>query len=1318
MIATRPSTKKVRARSLIKRSLMPLQQFKSTSTTGYLGHYGDFTYDERRSDSCKRYSSDKVSCFSSSCITLQVVSPLCRASTFNKVHHTYVNTLKYVLRYNTFRKWAKSYHGNVRNSLGEEIANVWYTKQRYGMALKALARAVRNRRIQQAKCKADTFALKVILSRWRAIAKHGAAKRSDNATALIFYQTSLAARALLAFKSSLQRRKNCKRYLYRLVDVIEKCIRDKGITPLRQYVTQSRRLDDCAAKIAHSCDINAKNVAFGALHFIYRCHVASCQLESLCFSFVLRNGWERTISRYRNAVEAVLCYKRAIITAAGRLTKCIHNCHKRASFAALLDNSSRFAEELMKQHYVEDFCRRILLQRVFFAWAEYTDHRKKRADMKLVADLNYREVLLCRSYDFMRSAYIRRIERFNGVLSEFETCQKLRHERMYFRAFASAVQRCRCLRLNQVLQRLDNVLMKSLARKLYLIAQIGNVHLDMTDNSRTALLNTFRNMLFRQKQDGEGLFDCFKETVLFDNILLVLSLPLRSECIIFLHFLSGLKTRAIELMAEWGTDFDDIIVRICQLLTHADLAYLNSTYAYQLYIIRLRGFPSLCANDEAIKARHSSECEISPLAKYEEEYGALSLTMRSHRHQNQIGAIWQPESVTDGTYLNHLDSNASSRYWRVIPEWTVTLLQRLTLTKVFGIRAPNMQFTFSSIRCTAFDLMCYGMPLWRLINTMLIIKRYSSAFKAWRKHSAENIRKCEKLTEQRNAIEGLFNMSLRLTCFTRWLSVARISREQKTAELNQRCDTFVSFLSSLVCRSVSIVFMRLHLRCMMSTHTVRERWRYIRSLYKVVVVSCREVDACTEISAFRSYAVARKQFNNWRMHTQWRIRVTAQACAFYRDLYMRKGWEAIEHAALERFNRRQHLELTVKDGISRWRLHYALDAWHKTTRCQQAVLSLKPRIRLLLKGCFNHWNWYARNEARLAGCVEAIQRSYDTCRLKVVFDNMLRHFHRCTAIASLESRVHDTRTKRCINLIFSTWRQFSERRNSVAVVCDEIRKLHHAMIRERVFTIMHQVTELKRNDLYNLKRRSYRIMVISAACSKIAKMIDRYWDMREEEACREFFELQRIMRKTEVGCGEIVSEQRRLYAALVALSTLRETRVTVGLRALLENANYNIRIKLTQKKSTSGVLFRVFRCWRRCAVYRVRASLPGGPNCTPPSLQTSMNEEIEFSTTSDILVQDAMATYCLALTYFKHWRNMALVLPEVDTATVVDEFRTYRRVMDGLYLLKLHAFTTLWYRTCKARLQILGDSIEDRLKWLTFCRWKAVAQQNSVTQHN
>ncbi|GFE55448.1 TMV resistance N-like, putative [Babesia ovis] len=1383
------------------------RRFNSTTTTEYAGKYHAYGNGRRLDGARESYADDQDASDESHESDLNITN----AKTKSK-------KLKNVVRYDSFKKWAKSYHGSVRNSISEEIANLCYTKYRYGMALKALTGAVTNRRIKQAKRDSDSFALKVILRRWNAIAKNSVTNRYDNASVSIFYQTSLSTRALRAFKMSIEYRKNYKLYINRLVEIMEKIIVDNGLGPLRQYARQSNRLDDCEAKISRGRKTKAKDMAFNALYSLYRCRLASNQCETLCRYFVLRQGWEHIYSRYRNAVEkeasiqdavlrdsastaftywhsatkekqatqyhnfmlkyktfcalrrrvedshevpsesptsdisdsnvvlnrqypgriqAVLCHKRAIIRAAGRLTKCLQKVHKRMLLMALMENSVMVAEDMLKQKRVANISNCRILNLVFQAWGNYTKIRRKKNNMKLMADLNYRGFLLSSSYQFIRNAYVEKIELFNGALFQFKMEQKLRHQHFYFVAFVSAVHRSRSLQSKHgaiedlrnshskraVMQRFEDLLVKSLAQKLTCVSKIGHMDLVMTGSNGSTMVHALRNLIFHKDSNTKDVLNCFKDKVLLENILMVLTMPLRSECVVFLHFISGLKTRASELMDAWGMRFDDVVVRLCHLLTSEDMLDMHSKYAYQLYVMRLQGFPQLDLGNKSDNKINNSN-EISTIIHHKADDVTLDSRVNSLDWSEQkVDDEWEGQSEVSS--LEDVEAiSGRNTDLHGIPEWAVSLLQRLSLMKLFGLSYMKLQRHIASNASTALDLLCSGLPLWRLIHGTIITKRQATAFKVWRKSTSEKVRHREKLSEAHDAIKGLFDVSIALACFTHWVDLSRSRSEQKAIDLNQRLDKFVSFLSTLVYRSVSIVFMRLHLKFIMATYSGIERWHYVRTLSKAVAVSCRDVDAFSEIGEFHWYAVTRKQFNNWRMHTQWHIEVTRQAQAFYRDLFLRKGWNAIEAVYTIRKDAHNQLERSVKDGLKQWRLNSVVDNWYKTTRCQQAVSSLKPPKHVIVRSCFRHWKSYVSNEIRLANRGNVIKQGYDTCIIKIVFSGMVLHVNKSRALQSVQMRVIYTTSKQYMDLTFTAWRQLSKRNSELLAVGYEIKQRNDTISKEHIFSAMYQFTMLKRANDHYAKDRLFRLMLISAFSAKLSRVIDNHWTRTQESTCREFFEIQRAMRNSEEYYRDIMSSKGGLYQALTALSTLKESRVTAGINALQDNVKHKTQFKAAQNLCSLGVIKRVFGCWRRCTLYRIRATLAYGHSAERSQLASDagglrVNQQVEVSSSwLKLLSEDAMGSYCLVLTCFKHWRNTTIVLPDVEAGSLIEDFTAYNRVMDGIYLLRIHAFSSLWRRTCKARLKMLVSSFEDKLKLLMFHQWRAIAQQNAASDYD
>ncbi|GIX64781.1 flagellar hook protein FlgE [Babesia caballi] len=1418
MITIHQSPRNTQKPRLVTKGSIALQQCKSAATTASIEtREGNCCVHERFDAACQRNSLDQVRSRCRGLTTPQVAYTTCRTLSLESTQPTPRSALKHVLRHNTFRNWAKSYHGSVRNSVGHELANVCYTKHRSEMTLKALACAVRSRRIQQAKLEADAFALDVVLRRWCAMAARAATERHNRASASIFYQTSLASRTLRAFKVCLQLQRSCKRAAHRLVELMEKCLVETVLAPLRQHARRQRSLDACAADIAHDRNVNTLKVAFDALHHVYRCRVASETLEPQCRRFLLQQAWKRIRSRHLEFVEkearleqgilrekastafdcwhtatktkqasqyyafmlkyktfnafrnnaegragestpsatsdppesglpmmdphqgritAALCHKRGVITAAGLVAKCLHIGYKRASLRALMDNAKRVARELLRQQSATDVHNKQLMKRALMAWGQYRESRRKKQSLYTSADLNYKCYLISHFFDALRESYLGKLQEFNAALRQFKSRQETLRKRLYLRAFAYAVERSRTLRVAQksledlhesqsrlsVLQRLDAISANALVRKLNCVSRIAGLNLHLSHSDGPGLLSAFRDMSFHDRDEERGLFNALRDKALSPNVLMLLTLPLRSECVVFLHYLSGLKTHALGLMKTLGMRFNDAVVRVCQSLTAAEMAKLHSDYAYQLYTVRLEGLPSIsAAHEPAGKLPPAASRELVSF-QTEGEASFQTLTNRSDGLQLYIGN----HPADDVSEAQGAARDGASHAVRVsdlsdIPDWAVALLQRLTLVKLLGISDSNK--TLLSARCTAFDLSCSGLPLWRLVFTMLVKTRCVSLFRAWRNRTAEKRTRGAKLSEVQTSLAGLFSMSLRVECFAGWLRLARSSRERRLADLRERCDTFVAYLSLLAYRSVGVVFMRLRLKQVLATTTGADRRRHMRALLKAVATSCRECDASAEIAAFRMYTVVRKQFNEWRMHTHWHLEVTSQASAFYRTLFLRKGWDTLEGAFRERSENRRQLESSAREHLREWRLSHCFVAWNKTVRCRRALPSLILSKRTATLRCFRYWREYAHNAGVLSDCGVAIARNSNGALLRVTFEGMMGHVSKCRAVAALRSRFESERSRRLSTLAFTTWRDYAERRVSLSAAHSDIQQQRDRLEQNHLLSTMYGFTFLKRNSKRRVKDRMFVLMRISVAASKVSKTIERHWELSEERACREFFALQRVMAKAAPAYGRIIASGGELYAALRALATLDEARVATGLEALQRHVRYNQRIREVQQLHSARLVARLFGCWRRCAAYSARVAVPADTSreqLARPDPRVALNkaESVESLPPRDeVLTGDAMDRYCLLLTCFKHWRNMTVVLPGCDAGAMVEAFATQNRLLDGIYLLKVNALSVLWRRTCKTRLQILVDSANDRLKLSIFHEWRALARQNAASPH-
>ncbi|CDR98080.1 hypothetical protein, conserved [Babesia bigemina] len=1316
-------------------------------------------------DRCKfRVSLDQVCCIHSRSLSLDQAIPTPRAA------------LKHVRKHNTLFRWARSYHGNVRESVANEIANVCCTKNRVKMTLKTLTCA-------------------------------SATERYSNASAAIFYQTSLASRMFRSFKLLTQRKKECNRLIPRMAELIETSLVAQCINPWRHYTKQKKYADACSKEIACLRDENIKGAAIVSWQAAHRYRLGSVQMEASCRSFVLRLAWERIKSLHRdsvqkealvqhavlrdavstafdcwhsaakekqaaqyrsfvlkyrsfsalrqntersneppipsptsdpsendipvhstikNTIKSALQHKRDIITAAGLLTKAMHKELKRASLRALCENSNRVAKETIKTQLVAYIRKKHIAKRTLVSWKMYSEMRKKKSSMKHLADLNYRGYLVSHFFDYLRSIYLENIEEFHKSLSLFKTQQRKHHHRAWFRAFLVAVERSRSLKTARSLieasqkaqtlhwawrsleERCDNNMM----RKLQCIARIGSIKLDESLGDPHMWLRTLREVKLRKSHDVKGLCHSLREQHLGPNIVSVLTQPLRSECVVFLHYLSGLKTRAFEMIERLDMSADDAVVRVCSTLTPTELGELHSTYAYQLYVMRLEGFPQLNSLPESCNTEHSKQSTkaLSPhfgsnlklCGVLEPDYGVVNGLSESVCGKVPI------DLQRDATSSPHSNYGGSMRD---IPEWSVDLLQHLTANKLLGICDMRSQ------RCTTFDVLNSRLPVWRLLLTVFAQARCASTFQAWKRISAERSSRRAKLSEVRNSVEGIFKMSTRCECFTRWLEVTRKCHEQRVAELNERCTTFTSIFSCLVYKSVSIVFIRLHLARLMAIYTGAERMRHMKFLSKAVVFSCRDGDACAEISVFRSYTVLGRLFCYWKMLTQWRAEVTSQTDAFYRDLFMRKGWRTIQSVFIERCNSRTELESSLKEEITVRRLGNAFDLWCKTTRCKKALSSFSPSEDVVLQRCFNGWKAHVRNNIRLDNISEIIRKRVETSLLGIALEGMLEHYFRRCSLASMRSRVIAASSKRALCAAFTTWKDATQRSARLSALHYEIKRRRDNIEQEYVFSIMYRFSLVKRNDSNRLKRQYFEYVVISAATRKMSRTIEQHWTTTQNAICRRFFELQRIMKKSEQALSKISADKSRLYVALMALSSLKETRIVAGLKALQQNVHYNIAMKTIQQMRDRAVSQRIFTCWRKCVSFNLRSiasSKVGHRQLVEPKILGKYSEggAIELNASGgDTLTADAMGRYCLVLACFKHWRNTTLMLPGRNAVAIVEEFTAHNRMVDGIYLLKLHALTSLWYRTCKARLEVLVGSMEDRMKWSMFHQWRMAAKK-------
>ncbi|KAK1936301.1 hypothetical protein X943_002648 [Babesia divergens] len=1326
------------------------------------------------------------------------------------------SAIKYVIRRNAFCKWAKSYHRSVRESVAHEIADLYYTKHHSETAFRALASAVRSRRIKEAKLEGDMFALRILLTRWYQIAVNAEAARCNAVSAAIFHQTSLAIRAFKAFKMEVQRRQDSRHYIYRLVELMEQWLLKRGLTPLRNHAEHARRMGFYAADIAYNHDRNIMNTAIVALNSAYRCHEASRQLEQLSKHAMLRQAWNHIISEHRSLAEKetlveqavrretvvnvldcwnyatkekhasqyydfILKYKsfsvfkrcredrthivppspktsaaedqmtwkckgtttiklamsqkRNMIKAVGVVDRALQKCFKRAAMRALLENVKIIAAELLRDQQLTLFFEQSLAKRSFKAWLQYVEMRRSKTNMKLLGDLNYKTFLLSRAFATLWKCYTEKLEVFDAALTQFQNRQRLLHKRMYFAAFASGCNRSRALRVAQgvienlhesqtraaVLERFEGLSAQTLLHKLRCIASIANIDVQLSQEGARDILMTFRNIVFRKIHDGRGIFNTFMDRVLSPNIMATVTSPLRNECIVFLYYISGLKTRALELMKELELRPDDNVARLCNSLSQDELNELHSVYAYQLYVVRMEGFPSLNPRPTTTVSQSQSLMPLISNASATHSEGGHATGRSDSSSEDSVRSAkitGRSEALAEQAvpYTAYRTGNLEG-----IPQWLAALLHKLTLVKLCnsGDASAGSGGTFYR-DSTAFDLLCYGLPLWRLILTKFLMKRSASAFRMWKEFThAKKVRR-NKMAELCGSLEGMSKMSVLMKSFKIWLDQAHIVSARRIAETNERCGIFTSILSVLVYRSVSIVFMRLHLRRIMFTHTGIARLQEMRKLTKAVTISCREEDSAAEIYGFRLYALMSKHFVGWRMHTQWNIEVTHKSSEFYRTIFLKKGWNALHNVFLSRRNRIEQLESSLDDGLRMWSIRYNFDAWYKAAKCRKTFATLNKPVHVVLGICFRRWKCHVRNKTRLVGVGETMQSDSDMRIMDHAFKALLEEFAKRRSLRDLSVRVDINHKTYLAQIAIQCWRVVARRRGVLANIHDQIRKYSDTMVQKNLLQTMHKFAALKQKKVIRLKSVVFGSMALYAASVKVTKMLDRRLALTEKDTCREFFSLQRSMKDDSDAYSKMIACKSPVYAALLELSKLKETRMYLGITALHQNVVYNTAIRKVQNLHQGRVLSSYFKSWRRWAAYNVRTS-HGAPstgnknNADASNSGMSTGEGEELSLVMNVVPsEEEIDRYTLVLACFKHWRNSTIVLPGRNAAALIERFTTRNRQLDGLYLLKLHAMSVLWNRTCETRLGLLVDSMECKLKWSIFHRWKTLARQRMI----
>ncbi|EDO05773.1 uncharacterized protein BBOV_IV001760 [Babesia bovis T2Bo] len=1312
--------------------------------------------------------------------------------------------LESICRYQAFRKWAHSYHGSVSKTIGEEIANAYYTKSRYGMTLKAFSAAVLHKRIVEAKSKAEAFALRTLLTRWKEIAENSAQTRCDTGYVTIFYQSSLASRVFKAFKLNLNNRKNQNQHLHRFVELLEKTLVVNGLNPLREFANQQNKMDSCESEIASNRIIHLKGIVFNVIRCTYRYRKASDMLGTTYRCMLLRIGWERingqhvlnvekensireVISRdvalkalfswfsatkekqasvYRSfilkyktfcalkrnvehqsdsgsdspifddnepdvpskhpsKIRSILAHKRGIINSTGRICKVLQNGYKRLFIDALRNNSIMVAKELERGHYATDVNNQMLAKRVFRSWFIYINMRRKRTDMKIMADQNYKAFLLSMSYELIRKAYIARVKSFNDALLNFKKNQNARALWTHFTAFRTAVSRVSHLKQKQeeiqnmcyatvkmsVLNYIESVMRKKLSIKLQQVAKLGSVYPKMDENIFSTLVYHYQKLMYYDYPENTSMFKAFRNKTLMENLMMVITKPLRSECVIFMHFLSGRKTRAFELSKDWGLYHDDLVVQVCRLLKPADVSELQSTYANQVYTIVEQGIPQLKLGYSKLPNGNFMAHEVNKDNDGLQDRTDDLIEEREYDSEN---------STDDTTVDSHNDKYLvppMNESYPDIPKWAIELLQKLMYATVFGHVSLKSQRFVNTGRCTAFELLLSGMPIWRLINGTIIKNRCALAFKYWMKSCTESALKRGQLIEKYDAISLWANIAKRKKWFSFWLEVTRISRTNRIVEKLQKCIQFVTILNDFVVRSLRIVFMRMHLKCILAIADKKERMHYIRIVPKAVSVACREVDALSEIEAIRTYFVIDTQFRNWRMHTQWHIEVTRHADKFYRGLFLQKAWDAIEATYIRRKNEKEALALSMETELTMLRKDSLIGSWHKATRCRLAVMALKPTREDLLRSCFIYWYSYAKNEVRLANIFDVIRQERNEHALYTVFTTMQILLNRSRAIQEFQKRMTHTSSMQNKEHVFTGWYEFCKRMKNLHSIGAVIKQQRDGVIKEQIFTTIYQITKLKLISVHNVKDKTFRTMIVTAFSSKLSRILDNYWNRTKQTECRHFFEIQRAMKKVEINCAEMIVNRNDVYMALASLSKIRHTRVSIGLNALQINAELNTKFKIVLQNHNRIVKMNLFRYWKRCAYFGKRAAMANLQNASrvnavPMSAEDGNDESQPVDL--DLWNEDRMDIYCLLLTCFKHWRNTTLMLPDVDANGVIEQFQNYYRMKEGIDLLNIHVLTNLWRRTCKNRIKIFKDRMEDKCKLMVFHHWKSIANHNAV----
>ncbi|KAK1442388.1 hypothetical protein BgAZ_404180 [Babesia gibsoni] len=1321
------------------------------------------------------------------------------------------SAIKHLIRRNAFRKWAKSYHGSVKYTLASEIANAYYAKHHSETAFKAFSCALKHRRTKEAKHEAENFALKVLLRRWYNIALNSATERSHSESVSIFNQTSLASRALKAFKIEGEKGKNHRHYIGRIVELTEKSLRDAFLTPLRQHAKNAKRIESCAAHIEKNRDKTIKGAFMGKLRLIGGCRNGLDKLEHMTRLSMLRQTWHTFVSSIRklteaeaivekavrrekavntfdcwhgaikekhacqyyefllkyksfnalgheveeesqsspkaspsesnvvdhgaasSTIKAAVSQKRNIIMAAGIVSKVLQQWCKRSVIRKLRENVRIVENELLKEVNVAGFFEQRLSKRSLDAWRQYIDCRRNKAYMKSLGVINYKTYLLSTAFNAIRKRYIEKLETFDAELSNFMTKQRLLHKRMYFIAFAAGVQRSRSLKVTQgiieklhesqtvasVFGRIEGLTSTALRSKLTCLAVLGKLGMQCTEYDSQSLLTMFRDVVFRRHYDEKGVFRPFMECVLSSNIIAVMVIPLRSECIVFLYYISGLKTRALEMIKELGLRPDDLVVRLCESLTSKELAELNSKYAYQLYKVRLDGFPSIYTNSGASKGssittKASAKNEI--ISNDRDTSGSYSVVENSSGFVTSDQEMLSSKAVT--SYSDTTPTVGMSSRLSGIPEWLPELLSKMTLLKVCNIDDMHEE---GSDCCnngiTAFDILYCGFPLWRLAFTQLLIIRCTSLLKFWRTYTKEKQERAKKMLEISGSINGLFKMSILMKSFKAWLNSARFESSRRIAESVERCEAFTSIMSLLVYRSVSIVFIRLHLRRIMFVKTGEERLQQMRALSKSVVVSCRESDALAEIESFRTYKIMSRQFYEWRRHNQWKVNAKSKAKEFYRQMFLKQGWNAIQASVNHLRKLRNEKEAHLDWGLRRWRIGYYLDAWHKATLCILSTTSINPPSHVVMTSCLRNWKSYVRKTKCLSVLSIQLQRNVDNIVADRALNEMMDQHYKRSYLKELETRFGEVCLYNCVETAFQCWRGMINRNNSLRSIQEKISGSVDDMVKNHVFSTINMMSTLKKNDEQRLKHTAFRTMGFRTASTKVERILERHLDDTKEETCREFFELERALKQNEIKLNELRIGNTPVYAALVALSTLKETRETIGVQALYNNVVCRRGFRKAVELRRTKLLYNMFIGWRRCAVYNIRtarnsytpSNKDGGE--TGKSVSQYTEESMaEYRAPSE----DQVDRYFLVMASFKHWRNMTIMLPEYNSHELIEDFRTRNRQLDGLYFLKLHALSALWNRTCEARLHLLVDSMDCKLKWSVFHQWKTLSRDRMI----